>query len=120
MHTVIEICQWHGDDNTVEIVSPIFETEASAVTACNNIDDYEYELDDGQTELWFNVAEVLNDNADHETWLDSVDWKHCPAGGHFDDRRQWALEKAIKDGGTLPVEHPDRNKLCLLQMPKWD
>jgi hypothetical protein len=60
----------------------------------------------------YRICDVVDNNADYQTWLDNyVDWDGCPSGD-YDDNCVWAAVENYKNNGVVPID--DSNGRLLL------
>lgn len=63
-------------------------------------------LSGNQAGYSYRVVEVIDDSANYQDWLDSVDWEGCPEGQDYSADCRWAEECAYDTGGYLYVDNP--------------
>jgi hypothetical protein len=77
-----------------------------------------YYLSHGQAGQWYSIAEVLDDDTDYQSWLDSLDWEGCPSedGSDYDANTAWAEDRAYYNKDILPIQYPGNSKLVLVNL----
>jgi hypothetical protein len=78
-------------------------------------ESWEVEINDGPYYMGHGVAsghtrigEIVDQDADYQGWLDSVDWDGCPSsdGADYDANTAWAEDQAYATDGVLPIAGP--------------
>ena len=89
---------------------------------CNDwlaqINDPPTYLSHGQAGKSYRIAEILDDDADYQGWLDSRDWEGCPSedGSDYDGNTQWAEEQAYNNDSILPIASNNSSRLLLVDL----
>lgn len=66
-------------------------------------------INNGEASKIYYIAEITEEDACHQTWLDTIDWEGCPSedGSDYNANVQWA-ETMIRDiKGNLHINHPE-------------
>lgn len=79
-------------------------------------------LSHGQASKSYRIAEVLDDDADYQGWLDGIDWDGCPSddGSDYDANTAWAEDMAYNDDGVLPIAANNSSRLLLVDLDPED
>lgn len=86
------------------------------------INDEPTYLSHGQASKSYRIAEILDDDADYQGWLDSLDWEGCPSkdGSDYDANTAWAEDRAYAQDGVLPIEANNSSRLLLINLTVED
>lgn len=64
-------------------------------------------LNHGEAGKSYRIAEIIDDNADYQSWIDSItNWDGCPEGDDYDINTAWAESQAYNNNGHLYINHP--------------
>lgn len=79
-------------------------------------------LSHGQAGKSYLIAEIVDDDADYQTWLDGLDWDGCPSedGSDYDANCAWAEDRAYQKDGILPIQHNNKSGLLLINLTVED
>ena len=65
-------------------------------------------LNNGEAGKSYRIAEVMDDDAIYQAWLDTyISWDGCPEGDDYDVNTEWAETKTYEDKGLLYINHPN-------------
>jgi hypothetical protein len=75
-------------------------------------------LGHGQASKSYRIAEILDDDADYQGWLDGEDWDGCPSedGSDYDANTAWAEDRAYQNDGILPIAANNSSRLLLIDL----
>ena len=74
----------------------------------DDISDNDNYLGYGQASKYSIIVEIIDDDIDYQSWLDTyVDWDSCPGGNNYDINCAWAEQQAYDNKDTLPVTTAD-------------
>lgn len=121
---IIEISSYYNDPIDQAKMVSVHETTEEATEAETALNEKPYRLSHNQASGYYCLAPVIDDRACYQTWLDSaVDWEGCPSedGSDNDANCTWAEQRAIAEGGTIPLNLPEdnyrRGDLVLVELP---
>jgi hypothetical protein len=86
--------------------TPAMGTLAEVARWMEEIDAEPTCLPHGAASCVTRIAEVVDDRADYQGWIDNVDsWDGCPSpdGDDDDANTAWAEDQAYQSNGTIPV-----------------
>ena len=64
-------------------------------------------LNHGEAGKSYRIVEIIDDNADYQSWLDTyVSWTDCPEGDDFDVNTEWAETTTYNERGQIYISHP--------------
>jgi hypothetical protein len=64
-------------------------------------------LNHGEAGKSYRIAEIIDGDADYQSWLDSyISWSDCPAGDDYDVNTEWAETTTYNERGQLYIDHP--------------
>lgn len=99
--------------------------ETDCIGTIDECNEWIEELNDGPTYLShgqvsksYRIAEILDDDADYQGWLDGVDWDGCPSedGSDYDANAAWAEDRSYNNDGILPIASNDSSRLLLVDL----
>lgn len=96
----IEFYQGHlGDYDKYRLIS-VCETKEAAKAIEEDLNSEPYTLKHGQASGHYSTAEIVDDNADYDAWVDSQDWNGCPSedGSNYDANVEWAERRSFESG----------------------
>lgn len=75
-------------------------------------------LSHGQASKSYRIAEILDEDADYQGWLDGLDWDGCPSedGDDYDANTAWAEDRAYTNNGILPIASNNSSRLLLIDL----
>ena len=133
MYAVVKDTQYyHGDVQhpsgySLKVVSMSDEDSETrcvgALDECRQrmeeLDQERHYLSHGEASYHYRIVEVLEEDADYQSWLDGVDLDGCPSedGSDYDANCAWAEQQAYESDGILPI--PDAiSSLVLVNLTK--
>ena len=81
------------------------------------LDDAPTYLDHGEAGKSYRIAEILDDDADYQSWVDAVDWSDCPGNDDdYDGNCAWAEQIAYDNNEQLVIAQSDCSRLMLIDL----
>lgn len=114
----LSVATMPDNGNEVDCIGTLEECEAWL----EELNDAPTYLSHGQASKSNRIAEILDDEADYQGWLDGLDWDGCPSedGSDYDANTAWAEDRAYRQDGILPIPANNSSHLLLIKLTVED